>query len=99
MTELGGRKEMSEWLLAHDLPTRDSTEKAYSTDANIWGRHPRGQDAGAPRHRRGDRGAHHGRAVLGPVGRDRRRGRHAIGFDQGRPVTVNGKEFASPSTW
>src|SRR5882672_10666000 len=35
--ELGGRKEMSEWLLAHGLPYRDSTEKAYSTDANIWG--------------------------------------------------------------
>src|ERR671911_1135179 len=37
VTELGGRKEMSEWLLAHGLPYRDSTEKAYSTDANIWG--------------------------------------------------------------
>lgn len=35
--ELGGRKEMSEWLVAHDLPYRDSTEKAYSTDANILG--------------------------------------------------------------
>jgi argininosuccinate synthase len=35
--ELGGRKEMSEWLAAHDLPYRDSIEKAYSTDANIWG--------------------------------------------------------------
>ena len=35
--ELGGRKEMSEWLVAHDLPYRDSVEKAYSTDANIWG--------------------------------------------------------------
>jgi argininosuccinate synthase len=37
VNELGGRKEMSEWLVAHDLPYRDSTEKAYSTDANIWG--------------------------------------------------------------
>ena len=35
--ELGGRKEMSEWLTAHKLPYRDSTEKAYSTDANILG--------------------------------------------------------------
>jgi argininosuccinate synthase len=35
--ELGGRKEMSEWLVAHHLPYRDSVEKAYSTDANIWG--------------------------------------------------------------
>jgi argininosuccinate synthase len=37
VAELGGRKEMSEWLEAHGLPYRDSTEKAYSTDANIWG--------------------------------------------------------------
>ncbi len=35
--ELGGRHEMSEWLRARDLPYRASTEKAYSTDANIWG--------------------------------------------------------------
>jgi argininosuccinate synthase len=35
--ELGGRKEMSQWLTEHDLPYRDSQEKAYSTDANIWG--------------------------------------------------------------
>ncbi len=35
--ELGGRAEMSRWLLEHGLPYRDSQEKAYSTDANIWG--------------------------------------------------------------
>jgi argininosuccinate synthase len=35
--ELGGRAEMSRWLTTHDLPYRDSAEKAYSTDANIWG--------------------------------------------------------------
>jgi argininosuccinate synthase len=35
--ELGGRKEMSEWLIAQGLPYRDSAEKAYSTDANILG--------------------------------------------------------------
>lgn len=34
---LGGRFEMSEWLKERGLPYRDSTEKAYSTDANIWG--------------------------------------------------------------
>ena len=28
---------MSQWLIDHDLPYRDSQEKAYSTDANIWG--------------------------------------------------------------
>src|SRR5258708_2324291 len=35
--ELGGRKEMSQWLLERGLPYRASTEKAYSTDANLWG--------------------------------------------------------------
>ncbi|MCW2811492.1 MAG: argininosuccinate synthase, partial [Friedmanniella sp.] len=35
--QLGGRTEMSEWLVEHGLPYRDSVEKAYSTDANIWG--------------------------------------------------------------
>ena len=35
--ELGGRKEMSQWLTEHKLPYKDSVEKAYSTDANILG--------------------------------------------------------------
>jgi argininosuccinate synthase len=35
--ELGGRRGMSEFLTARNLPYRDSVEKAYSTDANIWG--------------------------------------------------------------
>jgi argininosuccinate synthase len=37
VAQLGGRAEMSQWLTEHDLPYRDSQEKAYSTDANIWG--------------------------------------------------------------
>src|SRR4249920_3109411 len=37
VTELGGRTEMSEWLVEHGFPYRDSVEKAYSTDANVWG--------------------------------------------------------------
>jgi argininosuccinate synthase len=37
VSELGGRKEMSEYLTKHNLPYRDSVEKAYSTDANILG--------------------------------------------------------------
>ena len=35
--ELGGRTGMSEFLQTRGLPYRDSVEKAYSTDANIWG--------------------------------------------------------------
>ena len=37
VNELGGRSEMSQWLVEQKLPYRDSKEKAYSTDANIWG--------------------------------------------------------------
>ncbi len=36
-TELWGRKEMSEWLIAHGYNYKLSAEKAYSTDANILG--------------------------------------------------------------
>ena len=35
--DLGGRAEMSEFLLARRLPYRDPKERAYSTDANLWG--------------------------------------------------------------
>src|SRR5689334_24465651 len=35
--ELGGRKEMSEFLEARGLPHGTSVEKAYSTDANLLG--------------------------------------------------------------
>ena len=37
VSELGGRKEMSEWLDARGLPHGTSVEKAYSTDANLLG--------------------------------------------------------------
>jgi argininosuccinate synthase len=37
VAELGGRKEMSEWLLERGLPHGSSVEKAYSTDANLLG--------------------------------------------------------------
>jgi argininosuccinate synthase len=35
--DLGGRREMSEWLEARGLPHGSSVEKAYSTDANMLG--------------------------------------------------------------
>ena len=37
VSEMGGRAEMSAFLSSKNLPYRDSAEKAYSTDANIWG--------------------------------------------------------------
>ncbi len=35
--ELGGRSQMSEWLVERSLPHPTSVEKAYSTDANMLG--------------------------------------------------------------
>ncbi len=37
VAELGGRKEMSEWLVERGFPHKESVEKAYSTDANMLG--------------------------------------------------------------
>ncbi len=101
VTELGGRKEMSEWLVAHDLPYRDSTEKAYSTDANIWGAT---HEAKTLEHL--DTGMETVEPIMGVRFWDPAVEIAAedvtIGFEQGRPVTINGKEFASagrPGAW
>jgi argininosuccinate synthase len=95
VTELGGRKEMSEWLVAHNLPYRDSTEKAYSTDANIWGAT---HEAKTLEHL--DTGIETVDPIMGVRFWDPEVQIAAenvtIGFDQGRPVTINGKEFATP---
>ncbi|MEU6037856.1 argininosuccinate synthase [Actinomadura sp. NPDC047616] len=94
VSELGGRTEMSQWLLAHDLPYRDSTEKAYSTDANIWG-----ATHEAKRLEHLDAGIEIVEPIMGVRFWDPAVEIAAedvtIGFEQGRPVTINGKEFAS----
>ncbi|ADH68885.1 MULTISPECIES: argininosuccinate synthase [Nocardiopsis] len=94
VNELGGRKEMSEWLLAHGLPYRDSTEKAYSTDANIWGAT---HEAKALEHL--DTGIEIVEPIMGVRFWDPEveitPEDVTIGFEQGRPVTVNGKTFAT----
>ncbi len=77
VNELGGRKELSEWLLARDLPYRSSVEKAYSTDANIWGATHEAKDLeqlGTSMH---IVEPIMGVRALGARGRDRRRARHA----------------------
>ena len=92
--ELGGRHEMFEWLLARDLPYRDSQEKAYSTDANIWGAT---HEAKSLEHL--DAGLETVDPIMGVRFWDP--SVHidtedvTIGFEQGRPVTINGKEFAN----
>jgi argininosuccinate synthase len=95
VTELGGRREMSEWLLAHGLPYRDSTEKAYSTDANIWG-----ATHEAKRLEHLDAGIELVDPIMGVRFWDPSveipTEEVSVTFERGRPVAINGKEFASP---
>jgi argininosuccinate synthase len=92
--ELGGRQEMSEWLLAHDLPYRDSAEKAYSTDANIWGATHEAKTL-----EQLSTGVETVEPIMGVKFWDQSieipTEDVTIGFEQGRPVTINGKEFAN----
>ncbi|HJX43048.1 MAG TPA: argininosuccinate synthase [Geodermatophilus sp.] len=92
--ELGGRQEMSEWLTAHGLPYRDSAEKAYSTDANIWG-----ATHEAKRLEHLDASIEIVEPIMGVRFWDPAveipTEDVTIGFAQGRPVSVDGKEFAS----
>jgi argininosuccinate synthase len=95
VTELGGRTEMSGWLRARGLPYRHSTEKAYSTDANIWG---------ATHEAKALERLDVGIEIVDPImcvrfwdaGVDIPAEDVTVVFEQGRPVTINGKEFASP---
>ncbi|MGH3357192.1 MAG: argininosuccinate synthase domain-containing protein, partial [Nocardioidaceae bacterium] len=94
VSELGGRWEMSEWLQARDMPYRDSAEKAYSTDANIWGAT---HEAKTLEHL--DTGIETVEPIMGVRFWDPaveiETEDVTIGFERGRPVTVNGKEFGS----
>ncbi|MBN9176824.1 MAG: argininosuccinate synthase [Microbacterium sp.] len=93
VTELGGRKEMSEWLVAHDFPYRDSVEKAYSTDANIWGAT---HEAKTLEHL--DVSLETVEPIMGVRFWDPSveiaTEDVSITFDAGRPVAINGRSFA-----
>ncbi len=92
VNELGGRKEMSEWMTAHNLPYRDSVEKAYSTDANILG---------ATHEAKSLELLDSSMEIVQPIMGVRfwdpaveiKTEDVVIRFDQGRPVAINGKEF------
>ncbi len=95
VSELGGRDEMSAWLTARDLPYRDSQEKAYSTDANIWGatheaKHLEhlnvGMDIVEP-----IMGVAHWRPEVDIDAEE-----ITVSYEQGLPVAINGVRFASP---
>ena len=92
VNELGGRKEMSEWLVARKFPYRDSTEKAYSTDANILG-----ATHEAKRLENLDTSVELVEPIMGVRFWDESVAIKSedvkIQFVQGRPVAINGKSF------
>ncbi|WP_285115343.1 argininosuccinate synthase [Leifsonia sp. fls2-241-R2A-40a] len=93
--ELGGRTEMSEWLVARGFPYRDPSEKAYSTDANIWG-----ATHEAKRLEELDAGLDIVDPIMGVAAwRDDVEvipETVAVRFEAGRPVAINGVEFDDP---
>lgn len=95
VTELGGRKEMSEWLVAHGFGYRDSTEKAYSTDANIWGATHEAKDLEFL-----NAGVTIVEPIMGVAPWDEaieiKTEDVTVTFHEGVPVSINGQEFASP---
>ncbi|HEY0774764.1 MAG TPA: argininosuccinate synthase [Nocardioidaceae bacterium] len=90
--ELGGRNEMSQWLTERNLPYRDSQEKAYSTDANIWGAT---HEAKTLEHL--DVSLESVEPIMGVKFWDPQveilPEDVTIRFEQGRPVAVNGKAY------
>src|SRR4051812_16387187 len=90
--ELGGRKEMSEYMQTHGLAYKMSTEKAYSTDSNILGATHEAKDLEF---------LHNGIKIVEPImgvasWRDDvavKAETVTVRFDEGRPVALNGKMF------
>ncbi|MGO1538285.1 MAG: argininosuccinate synthase [Leucobacter sp.] len=95
VTELGGRQEMSEWLIERGYPYRDSAEKAYSTDANIWG-----ATHEAKKLEFLDTGLDLIEPIMGvPAWRDDvdvETEEVSVRFEAGRPVAINGIEYDDP---
>ncbi|MCA8950188.1 MAG: argininosuccinate synthase [Myxococcota bacterium] len=93
--ELGGRKEMSEYMARSGLPYRMSTEKAYSTDSNILGATHEAKDL-----EHLDKGIAIVEPIMGvafwkpevAVAAER----VTVRFEEGWPVALNGKDIADP---
>jgi argininosuccinate synthase len=91
--ELGGRREMSEYMRAAGLPYRMSTEKAYSTDSNMLGATHEAKDL-----ERLDTGIKIVDPIMGrafwrddvPIQAET----VTVGFEDGQPVTLNNRAFA-----
>ena len=92
--EMGGRAEMSAFLAKKNLPYRDSAEKAYSTDANIWGATHEAKSLEEL-----SSSMHIVKPIMGVAHYDAsvaiKTEDVTIRFHEGWPVALNGKEFAS----
>ncbi len=92
--ELGGRKEMSEYLVAHGFDYKMSVEKAYSTDSNMLGATHEAKDLEF---------LNKGIRIVNPImgvafWRDDvavKAEEVSVRFEEGRPVALNGRTFAS----
>ena len=93
VNELGGRKEMSEWMNSRNLEYRASVEKAYSTDANIWGATHEAKDL-----EHLDVSMEIVEPIMGVRFWDQsvaiEQEDITITFAQGRPVAINGQSFS-----
>jgi argininosuccinate synthase len=94
VAELGGRKEMSAFLTKQGLPYRDSAEKAYSTDANIWGATHEAKSLEEL-----SSSMHIVTPIMGVAHYDPAVRIEAedvrVRFHEGWPVAINGREFSS----
>ena len=92
--EMGGRAEMSAFLTARKLPYRDSAEKAYSTDANLWG-----ATHEAKQLEELNTSMHIVKPIMGVAHYDPSVAITTedvvVSFKEGWPVALNGKSFAS----
>jgi argininosuccinate synthase len=93
--ELGGRKEMSEFLNARGFAYKDSSEKAYSTDSNIIGATHEAKDLEFL-----DKGIKIVEPIMGVKFWDEsiviQKEEISIRFTNGLPSHINAKEFKDP---
>ncbi len=92
--ELGGRKEMSEYLLKAGFDYKMSVEKAYSTDSNMLGATHEAKDLEFL-----NAGMHIVKPIMGVAfWRDDvvvKAETVSVRFEEGQPVALNGASFAS----
>ncbi len=92
--ELGGRKEMSDYLAANDLEYHMSADKAYSTDSNLLGATHEAKDLEFL-----DKGMHIVQPIMGVAfWKDDVKVKTetvSVRFEDGVPVALNGKSFES----